>query len=174
MAKVSLNKLTTVKNIEPKVININEEEIVIIQYLPMVDKITFVETILEEVFDSTGLSSPIRTEVYFYLTLIKFYTNISITDKMMENAAKTYDLLEMNNIIKTIVDEIPQEEFDSLFDYVNDTIQHLETYNTSMVGMVKAITQDYQATEIDIEKIMSGLSEVESNNTLQAVLKQLN
>lgn len=173
MAKVSLNKVTPIKNIDPKVINISGEEITVIQYLPMADKITFVENILAEVFDSTGLSSPIRTEVHFYLNLIKTYTNISITDKMMENAAKTYDLLEMNHIVETVIENIPEDEFEALFDYVSDTIEHLETYNTSMVGMMKTITQDYHSTEIDMEKIMSDLSKAENSETLQAVLENL-
>ena len=174
MAKVSLNKVTPIKNIDPKVINICGEEITIIQYLPMVDKITFVENIVNEVFDSTGLSSPIRTEVHFYLNLIKTYTNISITDKMMENAAKIYDLLEMNHIIEAIVEAIPEDEFDSLFDYVSDTINHIETYNTSIAGMIKTVTQDYQTAEINMEKILTGLGEIEGNETLRSVLENLN
>ena len=174
MAKVSLNKVTPIKNIDPKVINIGGEEITVIQYLPMVDKITFVENIVNEIFDSTGLSSPIRTEVHFYLNLIKTYTNISITDKMMENAAKTYDLLEMNHIIEAIVEAIPEDEFDSLFDYVGDTINHIETYNTSIAGMIKAVTQDYQSANIDMDKILANLNEVEGSETLRGVLENLN
>lgn len=174
MAKVSLNKVTPIKNIDPKVINIGGEEITVIQYLPMTDKITFVENILAEVFDSTGLSSPIRTEVHFYLNLIKTYTNISITDKMMENAAKTYDLLEMNHIVETVIENIPEDEFEALFDYVSDTIEHLETYNTSIAGMLKAITQDYQNTNIEMEKILANLNEVEGSETLRGVLENLN
>ena len=174
MAKVSLNKVAPVKNIDPKVINICGEEITVIQYLPMADKITFVENILAEVFDSTGLSSPIRTEVHFYLNLIKTYTSISITDKMMENAAKTYDLLEMNHIVETVIENIPEDEFEALFDYVSDTIEHLETYNTSMAGMMKAITQDYQSTQLDVQAIAQDLAKVENSETLQQVLANLN
>lgn len=174
MAKVSLNKVTPIKNIDPKVINIGGESITVIQYLPMNDKITFVEEIVNEVFDSTGLSSPIRTEVHFYLNLIKTYTNISITDKMIENAAKTYDALELNGIIATVIENIPEEEYNSLFDYVNDTIEHIEMYNTSIAGMIKTVTQDYQNVNIDMDKILANLNEVEGSETLRGVLENLN
>lgn len=173
MAKVSLNKVTPIKNIDPKVINIGGEEIVVIQYLPISDKITFVETMISEVFDSTGLSSPIRTEIHFYLNLIKTYTNISITDKMMENAAKTYDLLEMNGIIATIIENIPEDEFDELFEFVNTTIKHIETYNYSILGLVKTVSADYNATQIDVNDFMNQFKEVQDSQMLQDVLTKL-
>lgn len=174
MAKVSLNKVTPIKNIDPKVINIGGEEITVIQYLPMADKITFVENILEEVFDSTGLSSPIRTEVHFYLNLIKTYTNISITDKMMENAGKTYDLLEMNHIIEAVIENIPKDEFEALFDYVSDTVEHIEQFNYSLLGVMKTVGKDYSTTNISLDNVMEQFKEIEGSEVLRDVLTKLN
>lgn len=173
MAKVSFNKVTPIKNIDPKVINICGEDVTVIQYLPIADKIAMVETIAEAVIDNTGFSSPIRLEVHFYLELIKTYTNISITDKMIENSAKTYDLLECNHIIEEIVSAIPEEEFDTIFDYVTDTIKHMETYNTSFAGVLKATSNDYTATEADVQTLLSELGEVQDNSILQGVLAKL-
>lgn len=174
MAKVSLNKVTPIKNIDPKVINISGEEITVIQYLPMADKIAFVENILAEVFDSTGLSSPIRTEVYFYLNLIKTYTNISITDKMMENAGKTYDLLEMNHIIEAVIENIPKDEFEALFDYVSDTVEHIEQFNYSLLGVMKTVGKDYSTTNISLDNVMEQFKEIEGSEVLRDVLTKLN
>ena len=174
MAKVSLNKVTPIKNIDPKVINISGEEITVMQYLPVADKITFVETIVEEVFDSTGLSSPIRTEVYFYLNLVKTYTNISITDKMMENPSKTYDALEMNGIIAAIIENIPEDEFDTLFEYVTSTVEHIEQFNYSLLGVMKTVGKDYTSTSTSLENVMEQFKEIEGSEVLRDVLTKLN
>lgn len=174
MAKVSLNKVTPIKNIDPKVINICGEEITVVQYLPMADKINMMDEIISNVFDETGLSSPVRMEIYFYLSLIKTYTNISITDKMMENAVKTYDLLEMNHIIDTVIEAIPEEEFDTVFDHVQEMIEHIERFNFSFAGTMKTMSTDYSATSLNVQDLMSELQTVEKNETLRAVLDNLN
>lgn len=173
MAKVSLNKVTPIKNIDPKVINIGGEEIVITQYLPMADKITFVENVMAHCIDNNGLSSPIRTEVYFYLELIKAYTNISLTDKMIENSAKTYDMLEMNDIVNVVVENIPEAEFETIFNYVLETIEKAEQHNTSFAGVLKSMTSEYNGTQMDVEDLITELGKIESNGLLRDTLNQL-
>lgn len=174
MAKVSLNKVTPIKNIDPKVINIGGEEITVIQYLPMADKISFVENVMSKAIDvNTGVSSPIRLEVQFYLELIRVYTNISLTDKMLENAAKTYDMLECNHIIEAVIEAIPEQEFDTIFEYVMESITHAETYNTSFAGVLKATSQNYTETEADVTALLSQLTEVQDSKILQDVLTKL-
>lgn len=175
MAKISLSKLTTIKNIEPKTITIGDEMITVSQYLPIVDKIALVEAVLSHTIDpKTGWSSPIRTEVHFYLELIRSYTNISITDKMIENAAKTYDLLELNHIIDAVIEAIPDEEFNSIFEYVENTISHLEQYNSSLAGMMRMMSADYTSTSLDIENMIQDLGQLEDATVLKDVLEKLN
>lgn len=169
MAKVSLNKLATLKNVAEKTIDIHGEKIMIVQYLPIADKISFVEAVINTVLDSNGLSNPIRTETYFYLNFIKFYTDISITDKMLENAAKTYDLLKINDVINTVVGNVPQEEFNEMFRYVMETISHIEKYNTSIVGLIRSVMEDYNNTQLDVREIANNLAKVENSEVLKDV-----
>lgn len=156
MAKVSLNKVTPIKNIDPKVINISGEEISVIQYLSISDKADMIERILNYAFDETGFASPIRLETYFGLELIRCYTNINITEKMVENAAKTYDALELNGIIDAVVEVIPEEEYETLWDLVDESVNNVSRYNTSFVGMLRTAATDYQNTQINLDE-MSGL-----------------
>jgi hypothetical protein len=44
-------------------------------------------------FDVDGFVSPLRFELYSKVFLIKYYTNINITDTMIDNIEKTYELL---------------------------------------------------------------------------------
>lgn len=173
MAKISFSAVAPIKSIDPKIINIENQEISIVQYLNTEKKIEFVEDVLNRVFDNTGLSSPVRVEVYFYLNLIRFYTNINITDTMMKNAAKTYDILEINKIIDTIIENIPEDEFNTIFDYVNESIEHFEQYNFSFAGVLKNIGTDYNNTNIDVENLLTQLSGIEDSEVLQGVLANL-
>ena len=106
MAKISFNKLTPIKSIDPTIITIGENEITVELYLPMADKAAFVERVLNAVIDDTGFINPMRLDVMFHIELIKTYTNISITDKMMENPSKVYDLLVLNNVLSSVLEVI--------------------------------------------------------------------
>lgn len=172
MAKVSLNKLVEKKDIPSKNVNIGTETISVLQYLSTAEKAKLIERITNDVFDASGFASPIRTTVYFDLELIRAYTNINITDKMMETPDKTYDLLVLNDIVKIVKDNIPSEELDCIMTLIYSTINHVENYNTSLVGMFKMINEDYDGTKLSIENILKSL-EPEKIETLQQVLEKM-
>ena len=174
MAKVSLSAVAPIKSIDAKVITIEDKEINIVQYLPIQKKIEMIEEIVTFVFDNNGLASPVRTEIYFYLSLIKNYTDITITKAMFDNPAKAFDVLEMNNIINKVVDSIPENEFETIFNYVTETINSIEAYNCSFAGNIKNVMADYEASQIDMNNIMENFKEVENSEVLKDVLAQLN
>ena len=174
MAKISLSKITPEKSMAQKVITINGEEVVVEQYLPVEEKVALVERVLEYAFDASGMESPIRTEIYFNLEMIRAYTNISITDKMMENAGKTYDLLEINNILNTIIDAIPETEYQNVLSYVEGIIERIVTFNHSFVGSMRTMLKDYSVTDLDVKALMDQLKDVEKSEVLQNVMQQLN
>ena len=115
MAKISLSKIAPIKKIDPVTIKIGEEEVIVTQYLSTDDKIALIERVLNVTVDDTGFFNPMRLEVYFHLEIIRTYTNISITDNMMANPTKTYDLLIMNQILDAVLEAIPEEEYEFLF-----------------------------------------------------------
>lgn len=173
MAKVTFNKITPIKNIEPKVININDEEITVIQYLPMADKAILIERVLNYAFDESGFASPVRLETYFGLELIRCYTNISITEKMIENASKTYDALEINNVIDIIVENIPENEYESLQSLINESVDNVAQYNTSLIGMVRAVTADYKNTQINLDEMSDLIKNPEQLTLVKNILEKM-
>ena len=173
MAKVSLNSITPIKKIDSVKIKIGEQEIEVLQYLPINDKLALAERVLNMTLDDTGFLNPVRLEVYTYLEIIRTYTNISITDKMMENAPKTYDLLEMNNILVIIVNAIPEEEYNALIGMIEDSAEHTVKYLTSFVGMMKTISQDYDATKMNVDEIMNTLDNPEKIGLVKDILDKI-
>lgn len=173
MAKISLSKLTPVKKVEPKTIVIAEQEIVVEQYLPVQEKMAMLENVLNHTIDETGFFNPTRLEVFFIIYLIKTYTNISITDKMIEEAHKTYDLLEMNGITDAIVEAIPDTEYETLYEAVEITSQHVSEHITSFAGTMKTVLADYSATKMDVDAISRALSDPEQVGLVKDVLDKL-
>ena len=173
MAKISLSKLTPVKKVEPKTIVIAEQEIVVEQYLPVQEKMVMLENVLNHTVDETGFFNPTRLEVFFTIYLIKTYTNISITDKMIEEAHKTYDLLEMNSIIDAVIEAIPDNEYETLFEAVETTSQHVSKHITSFAGTMKTVLADYSATKMDVDAISRTLSDPEQIGLVKDVLDKL-
>ena len=173
MAKISFSKLTPNKIVEPKTINIGEETVTILQYLSIDEKSKLIEQVLASVFDDSGFASPVRLDIYFILYLIKYYTNINITDKMIESANKTYDSIIINGIDKIIKENIPQEELNNLQSMVYQCVNHIENYNTSLVGMMKTITSDYSATKMNVEELMATLDQPEKIGFVKDVLDKI-
>lgn len=173
MAKISLNKITPVKKIEPIVITIDDQNIEVIQYLPIQDKMEMLEHILNHTIDETGFFNPTRLEVFFTLFMIKTYTNISITDKMIEDAPKTYDLLEMNGIIEKVIQALPSEEYATILEATEATAQHISSHINSFVGMMKTVLADYQTTQMDVDTMTKTLSDPEQIGLIRDVLTKM-
>lgn len=173
MAKVSFNKLTPIKELENKIITIGEQEITIIQYLPVNDKLAIVERVLGNAIDDTGYLNPVRLEIFTNIEIIKTYTNISITDKMMENPTKVYDLMILNGILDAVIDAIPEEEYNDVFEAVIDSGEHVVKYLNSFAGMMKTVTADYKNTEMNVDKLMATLGDPEQVGLVKDILDKI-
>ena len=173
MAKISFNKLTPIKGVEPTTITIGENEITVERYLPMADKAAFVERVLNTVIDDTGFINPMRLDVMFHIELIKTYTNISITDKMMENPSKVYDLLALNNILSSVLEVIPEEEYEDLMNDVGECAKHTVDYLNSFAGMIKNITTNYDSTKMNVEEIISTLGDPNQIGLVKDILDKI-
>ena len=173
MAKVSLKAVTPIKKVDPRMITIGEQEVEVIQYLPVNDKLALVERVLNLTIDDTGFLNPVRLEVYAILEIVKTYTNISITDKMIDDAPKTYDVLMINGILDSIIAAIPEDEYDAIFDAIEDCAEHTVKYLNSFVGMMKTVTRDYDATKMNVEEIMATLDQPDKIGLVKDILDKI-
>ena len=154
-------------------ITINEQEIEVVQYMPIQDKLAMIERILNFTIDNTGFLNPVRLEVFTVLEIISTYTNINITDKMMENAPKTYDSLMINGVIDAIIEAIPEDEYNAVFDAIEDCAEHAVNYLNSFVGMMKTVTEDYDTTKMNADEIVNSLNDPDKIGLVKDVLEKL-
>ena len=173
MAKISLTKLTPIKTIDNKVININGENVSIIQYLPITEKAKLVSDVLGDTLDEHGMNSNIRENVYTGIRLIQYYTNINITENMLNNSGKTYDLLMLNNIIDQVKENIPKEELDYIIDAIRQSINIVSEYRTSIAGLFTDMQAGNQDSVRSADELMNQLNEVSQNGLLRNILEKM-
>ena len=141
--------------------------------MPIQDKLAMIERILNFTIDNTGFLNPVRLEIFTVLEIISTYTNINITDKMMENAPKTYDSLMINGVIDAIIEAIPEDEYNAVFDAIEDCAEHTVSYLNSFAGMMKTVTENYDATKMNVEEIMNTLDDPDKVGLVKDILEKI-
>lgn len=115
MANVTFSKLGLTKNTEVVEVIINEQTIEVKQFLPTFDKVNLVASAVKSAIVD-GVVNEMILEVGLHYLIIQHYTNIKFSDKQIENMIDTFDLLESNDVIDRILEAIPEEDYDHLFD----------------------------------------------------------
>lgn len=173
MAKISLKDVTPIKSIPPQEIEINGKKILVEQYLPLEKKAAMIERILANSVDETGFISPVRLAVFFRLEVVRCYSNISITDKMMEQPEKLFDQLVMNKVIGAVSCGMPTVEWEHIEKSVNKCAKAVQTYQNSFVGIMKAINKDYDATKLNVEELMATLDQPDKVGLVKEILEKI-
>lgn len=172
MAKVSFTSLTPIKSIEDKVVKFNDKEIVVKQYLPIKDKADLVTYIIQSAFDDNGLFSPVRQRIYETVGKLRWYTNINFTDTMNTNIEKTYDSIILNQL-KRILDEIPEDEHIEICDMIDEAVTETKDYLRSFAGQLRATTNDYEATNFNLDKIAETLQDPEQLGLVKNIMEKM-
>ena len=141
MAKVSYANLKLKVNKEVKTFKFMEQEIEVLQYLPVEDKYSLIMMVLQ-MSDENGIYNPLKVDIYFHLYLVYMYTNLSFTDKQRENEIKIYDTLKGNDFFTDFFAVMNEDEYTELFNYIEELIQiNVETRH-SAVSLLKSFVED--------------------------------
>lgn len=173
MAKIGFTKLGLKPNNEIQTIEFNEQIIEVKQYLPVEEKLELITNVLQSAHDENNFSNPIKVKVFTILEIIENYTNIGFTEKQKENPTKIYDLLIGNGLVDIIINNIPKNEYDSLILAITETIESVYKYQNSILGLLEAITTDYDTLNFDATDIQKKLSDPNTLGLLKDVMTKL-
>ena len=173
MAKIGFTKLSLKRKNEVKTITINNNQIEIKQYLPVNEKLDLIARVINGAHDQNNFPNPIKIEVIGTLEMIMAYTNISFTEKQKEDIPKLYDLLEENGVIKDIISQIPEDEYNFIIDGINKTVDAVYTYNNSVLGILEAVSKDYSNLDFDATQIQNKMADPENLKLVKDVLTKL-
>ena len=173
MAKIGFTKFSLKRKNEVKIITINNNQIEIKQYLPVNEKLDLIARVINGAHDQNNFPNPIKIEVIGTLEMIMAYTNISFTEKQKEDIPKLYDLLEENGVIKDIISQIPEDEYNFIIDGINKTVEAVYTYNNSILGILEAVSKDYSNLDFDATQIKKKMADPENLKLVRDVLTKL-
>ena len=161
MSDIEFKSLNLKRNDSIRVIKINDNEIEIKQYLPIEDKIDLVQIALQQAETDFGYNAML-VDVYFYLYIVYFYSNIHFTDEEKEQPLELFDILSSNGIISAVAAAIPSEEFEDIKDYIDTQFEMNTQFKSSLLYLFNiAIDKIKDATkylnENDYEKILNGI-----------------
>lgn len=171
MAKITFSKLNLKLNKEVVNVKINDEiTLEVRKYLPQMEKADLIGFVIDYALDeNTMCFSPIRLETYFSIAIAKHYGNISFTDKQIEDAAKTYDLLQSNNVIDKIIEAIPEDEFNFINSAVTETAADISRYHNSFAGMIANVSKDAGSMDKQFAEIFEKIRNKEGLEELSAI-----
>lgn len=173
MAKIGFTKLSLKRKNEVKTITINNNQIEIKQYLPVNEKLDLIARVINGAHDQNNFPNPIKIEVIGTLEMIMAYTNISFTEKQKEDVPKLYDLLEENGVIKDIISQIPEDEYNFIIDGINKTVDAVYAYNNSILGILESVSKDYSNLDFDIAQLQKEMADPDNLKLLKDVLTKL-
>ena len=174
MAKISLTKLNKIKSLEPIDIKIGEETISVVQYLPLEKKLTVMQNIIEQAGNNEeGFYNIVKLSVFYTIEMLRVYTNISFTEKQLEDPQKLYDIIVLNNIWETVKDSIPEKERDYIWDNTCALAREITEYNHSALGILKLMSDDYENLNFDVQEITEKLSDRTNLDLVRNLLTKL-
>ena len=173
MAKPTYAKLKLSADIAPKELEWGEQKIEVKQYLSIQDKLIFIGDVLNAAADENRFYSQGKIDMFFALKVLDIYTNLIFTDKQKENPIKIYDEVKASGFYDEIVNLIPAEEIDYLYDLVCNAIDQIYKYQNSAYGIMDSVNKDYDNLNFDIEKLANDISNKENVQFLDQVLTKL-
>lgn len=174
MAKVPFTKLGLSKiNTDIKVLNWNDQNIEVKQYLPVNEKLTAISNILNNSADDNNFANPVKVEMYMMLEIIFNYTNINFTDKQKEDLVKLYDIMQSSGFFNKVIDNIPEDERHNFMSSTWTCINAYYTYSNSVYGILDAMKTDYNNLDFDVTEIQQKLANGENVEFLKEVLTKL-
>ena len=174
MAKIPFSKLGLNKDTSITLVEWNDQNIEVKNYLPIKEKIELVENIVNKSVDENGYYNPIKIYVNTIIEVINSYTNISFTEKQKEDIEKLYDLLVSSGFSGKIIGEsINPYEYQKIRQWVNELINSIYSYKNSIFGILDTISTDYSDLNLDVEHVQEQLSNKENFTLVRDVLTKL-
>ena len=175
MAKVNLTKLNKIKSLDPIDITIGEETISVVQYLPLEKKLTIMQNIIKQAGNNEeGFYNIVKLTVFYTIEMLRAYTNISFTEKQLEDPQKLYDIIVLNKIWDTVKQSIPEDEVNYIWENTCALAREITDYNHSALGILKLAKEDYSDLELDVNDLTNTLTQSENNlNLVKGLLTKL-
>lgn len=161
MSDIEFKSLNLKRDDSIRVIKFDDKEIEVKQYLPIEDKIDLVQIALQQAETDFGYNAML-VDVYFYLYIVYFYSNIQFTDEEKANPLELFDILSSNGIISAVAATIPTDEFEDIKGYIDNQFEINSKFKSSSLYLFNIVIDKIKdatkyLNENDYEKILNGI-----------------
>ena len=144
----------------------HDMEIEVLQYLPIQDKYGLVMTVLERAKEN-NIFNVMKLDMYFNLFIACSYINLSLTDKQKENEDEIYDILHSSGLLDQIIDNIPENEYNILYEYLIETKEQLERYNGTFSAVINTFMEELPKNTEKAENLIKNFNESEFKEIIE-------
>lgn len=141
MAKVSYSNMKLKTDTSVNTIDFNGTKIEVLKYLPIEEKYDLISITMQNALEN-GVYNGLKLDMYFHLYMVYLYTNINFTDKQKENETKLYDELKSNGLLDLIITNIPDNEYNETYDFMQEIIADTVNYKASASALIQSIITD--------------------------------
>ena len=135
------NTSTLTLNTSVKTFNIGEEEVKVLQYLPIEQKNELIYLAIQNAMEN-GQVNLLKLNMFFNLYLAYSYTDIEFTDEEKEAASALYDLLQSSGVIDTIIANMDEGEYSYLVTVMNETVANKQKYNSTIAALIRSFIEE--------------------------------
>lgn len=173
--KIGLTKLGLKKNTNLIPLEWGDQVIQIREYLPIEDKISVIERIVNQSLDNNNFANPARIMINTVLEVTFAYTtNINFTDKQKEDRLGLYDLLVSSGLWKAVENKLAEAgELSIIQITVREVIDEIYKYKNSALGILQAVSEDYSNLDLDATKLQEKIGNKENMEFLKEVMDKM-
>ena len=158
MAKVTFSSLKLKVNEDIKTIEVNDKEIEVKTYLSADEVNNLIASAIQAATESDVFNTW-AFDMYFHLYFVMYVTNISFTEKQMEDLPKLYDILSTNGIINSVISkasdlytelfDIAEEQKEITINYMNSIKRVVDTIESFAPQTAEKINKELNEFDID-------------------------
>lgn len=173
MAKVGFAKFKLTMPKEETRLVFNDIEIEVKTYLPINNKLEMIGNAISNAADENKFFNVGKLELFYTLEVVKNYTNISFTEKQLEDPCKLFDLIKTSGLFARLVEIIGIEEIDYGYNMMMATVEAIYKYNNSVLGILDTISQDYSNLSLEASDIQKKLADPNNLSLLKDIMGKL-
>ena len=149
-------------NIKEKDIEYNKVNIAVQQYLPIKDKFNIYKNVIDICVDENGFINPIKMDMIFYLEVIQHYTNLEFTEEDKSDLFLLYDLIETNGLLDTVLEAIPEVEFEELYTGCLEVCDYYGKSASSIVNILNNMSKQPATSMNQVQEFLNSIKDDES------------
>lgn len=154
-------------------ISFNNVDIIIHNKISLNNKMSFISDVINFSIDANRFSNDVTVRAYFTLCILKYYTNLELTEEEFLNPADTYDLIVESGLYDIITSKIDKNELSIVTEMLYKTLDNIYKYNDSILGLIDALNEKYESLNLDLEKISETLGDPKQIGLLKDIVTKL-